>query len=353
LHSKSHIRNKQLVAGLLAELPLAEPDAVRALLARYCHEDVLWEIFHPFNTLRGIDAAAQQFWRPLKLAFPDYEHRMHIIIAGEYEGRAWVSTLGQLAGSFFRPWLDIPPTQGLCYLRFGCNFLFRDGKIAKVHILLDILDLLRQADLYPLRRMPGSAEQWPAPPACTGISDASHDGDQGANTMAIVRTMQLGLRAMDLTNLSTAEYSPLWHPTMNWYGPAGIGSSRAKRGFREYHGRLFLQGFPDRKAYARDHEGPQDGPGHYIRIGDGRFAVTSGWPSLHATHLGGGWCGLGPSGRRVDMRVADWYRLSSDDLLIENWVLIDILHICQQIGLDILGEMRFYADRTLRRWPDA
>jgi hypothetical protein len=40
-------------------------------------------------------------------------------------------------------------------------------------------------------------------------------------------------------------------------------------------------------------------------------------------------------------------------LLIENWVLIDILHICQQIGLDILGEMRFYADRALRRWPDA
>ena len=143
-----------------------------------------------------------------------------------------------------------------------------------------------------------------------------------------------------------------WHESMNWYGPAGIGSTRAKRGFREYHGRLFLQGFPDRKAFDRDPHGPQEGPGHYIRIGDGRFAVTSGWPSLHATHSGGGWCGLGPSGRRVQMRVADWYRVSSDDYIIENWVLIDILHICHQVGLDVLSEMRYFADRTQLRWPD-
>ena len=27
--------------------------------------------------------------------------------------------------------------------------------------------------------------------------------------------------------------------------------------------------------------------------------------------------------------------------------------VLAQIGLDVLSEMRFYADRTLRRWPDA
>ena len=262
------------------------------------------------------------------------------------------STWGHIAGSFFKAWLNIRPTYGLCFLRFGLNVIIRDGKIAKAYILLDIVDVMRQADLYPFRKMPGSAEQWLAPPACAGVSDRSYDGAVGAKSIAIVREMQQGLRNMDLADLSKAEYSPRWHKSMNWYGPAGIGSTRAKRGFREYHGRLFLQAFPDRKAVLRDHDGPQEGPGHYIRIGDGRFAVTSGWPSIRATHLGGGWLGLGPSGRRVEMRVADWYRLSEDDYLIENWVMIDIPHILYQMGLDILEEMRYFADPTLRRWPD-
>ena len=348
-----HAKNKQLMSQFLTEIALAEPGNIERILGRYSHDDCVWEIFHPFNTLRGTQEVTETFWRPLKQAFPDYEYRMNIIIANEYEGRDWVSALGHIAGSFFQHWIGITPTQGLIFLRCGLNVIVRDGKIAKAYILLDVLDLMRQADLYPLRRMPGSAEQWPAPPACTGVSDNTFDGEQGAKTLAIVREMHAGLQAMDLTKLATAEYSPRWHQSMNWYGPAGIGSSRAKRGFREYHGRLFLQGFPDRKAIVRDPHGPQEGPGHYIRIGDGRFSVTSGWPSLRATHLGGGWCGLAPSGRKVEMRVADWYRLSEDDFLIENWVLIDILHICQQIGLDILSEMRFYADRTLRRWPDA
>lgn len=347
-----HAGNKTLVSRFLAELADAQPSEIATALRKYCQEDVIWEIFHPFNTLIGITAAARDFWAPLKDAFPDYEQRLHIILGGEYEGHGWVSTWGHIAGSFFKAWLNIRPTGGLCFLRFGLNVIIRDGKIAKAYILLDIVDVMRQADLYPFRKMPGSAEQWLAPPACTGVSDRSYDGAVGAKSIAIVREMQQGLRNMDLADLSKAEYSPRWHKSMNWYGPAGIGSTRAKRGFREYHGRLFLQAFPDRKAVLRDHDGPQDGPGHYIRIGDGRFAVTSGWPSIRATHLGGGWLGLGPSGRRVEMRVADWYRLSEDDYLIENWVMIDIPHILYQMGLDILEEMRYFADPTLRRWPD-
>lgn len=347
-----HAANKKLVSRFLAEMPDAAPGEVRATLARFFHDDAVFEIFHPFNTLRGIDAAAEAFWAPLKTAFPDHEQRLNIIIAGEYEGRDWVSTLGHVTGSFFAPWIGIPPTHGLTFLRFGLNAIVRDGRIAKAYILLDVLDVMRQADLYPLRRMPGSPEQWPAPPACTGISDSAFDGEQGARSLSLVRTMQQGLRDMNLKDLRHAEYSPLWHPNMDWYGPAGIGSTRGKRGFREYHGRLFLQAFPDRRGVDRDPAGPQDAPGHYIRLGDGRFAVTSGWPSLYATHLGDGWLGLGPSGRKVEMRVADWYRVSADDKLVENWVAIDTLHILKQAGLDVLNDMQYFADRTKLRWPD-
>ena len=313
---------------------------------------MVWEIFHPFNTLQGIEQINKVFWQPLKIAFPDYEQRIEIIVAGEYEHGDWVSMRGHIAGSFLHAWIGIPPTQGLCYLRFGLNVLIHNRKITKAYVLLDILDVMRQADLYPLRRMPGSAESWPAPPAGTGIDFDECDHGQGATSLRIVLEMLHGLGEMNLHDLNKAEYSAHWHANVNWYGPAGIGSTRGKRGFREYHGRLFLQAFPDRKILERDHDGPQDGPGDYIRLGDGRFAVVSGWPCIRATHRGGGWLGLGPSGRKVEMRVADWYRLSDDNRLIENWVMIDIPHILDQIGLNILSEMRYFADRTLRRWPD-
>lgn len=348
----NHAKNKSIVARFLSELSQAEPGEISAVLGEFCHQDVVWEVFHPFNTIHGIEAADSKFWNPLKTAFPDYEQRLNIIIGGEYEGRNWVSTLGHVTGSFFSSWLNIPPTYGITFLRFGLNAMVRDGKLAKVYILIDIVDVMRQAGLYPFRQMPGSPEQWPAPPAGTGVRDDSYDGEQGAQSLRTVLEMQQGLLAMDLTDLKHADYSPLWHSNKNWYGPAGIGSTRGKRGFREYHGRLFLQAFPDRAGVARDHNGPQDAPGHYIRIGDGKFAVTSGWPSIYATHLGDGWLGLAPSGRKVEMRVADWYRVSDDNKLIENWVAMDILHILWQVGLDVLKDMQYFADRTKRRWPD-
>jgi predicted ester cyclase len=322
------------------------------VLETYCSDSVHFEIFYPFNTLQGIEQVHKNFWEPLKTAFPDYEQRIDILIAGEYEGREWVSMRGHIAGSFFHPWIGIPPTQGLCYLRFGLNALIERGKIVRAYVLLDVLDVMRQADLYPLRRMPGSAELWPAPPADTGMDFDHCDDRQGATSLRIVLEMLHGLGEMNLKDLKKAEYSHHWHKNVNWYGPAGIGSTRGKRGFREYHGRLFLQAFPDRRILQRDHNGPLDGPGDYIQIGDGRFAVVSGWPCIRATHRGDGWLGLGPSGRVVEMRIADWYRLSEDNLLIENWVMIDILHILDQLGLDILKDMRYFADRTLRRWPD-
>ena len=199
-----HAKNKKLVSRFLTEIALTEPGSIEQILAKYSHDDCVLEIFHPFNTLCGTREVAEKFWRPLKQAFPDYEYRMNIIIANEYEGRDWVSALGHIAGSFFQHWIAIPPTQGLIFLRCGLSLIVRDGKIAKAYVLLDILDLMRQADLYPLRRMPGSAEQWPAPPACTGVSDSTFDGEQGAKTLAIVREMHAGLQAMDLTKLATA-----------------------------------------------------------------------------------------------------------------------------------------------------
>ena len=51
------------------------------------------------------------------------------------------------------------------------------------------------------------------------------------------------------------------------------------------------------------------------------------------------------------MRVADWYRADEDGKLIDNWVMIDLLDILSQAGLDVLDDVRYVADPTLPRWP--
>ena len=346
--------DKLFVAAFLDELSACAPGELSAVLARACHPDAVWRIFHPFGVIAGTEAAASQFWAPLKAAFPDHEHRLGFLVAADYEGAAWVATLGHVMGNFSAPWLGLPATHGLAFVRFALNVELREGRIAQAYVLFDLVDLMRQAGFYPFRRMPGSAEQWPMAPLSAGGPLGAHDRVLGAETLRIVREMQTGLgKGDDLKDLAKARgnHSHHWHENMNWYGPAGIGSSRGQKGFLDYHGALFIQAFPDRAGIVRDPEGPQERPGHYIRGGDGRFAVTAGWPSLYGTHLGGGWLGLPPSGRRVEMRVADWYRIDASDKIIDNWVMIDIPHIAHQAGLDIFDDLRFAADPTLPRWP--
>ena len=98
------------------------------------------------------------------------------------------------------------------------------------------------------------------------------------------------------------------------------------KNFRNFHQVPFLRGFPDRK-----------GASHYIRIEDGNYVVTGGWPSVEATH-GGEWLGILATNKRIKMRVMDFYRLENNRIA-ENWVPIDIIHILYQMGFDVFGRL--------------
>ena len=78
---------------------------------------------------------------------------------------------------------------------------------------------------------------------------------------------------------------------------------------------------------------------HYIRIGDGAYSATGGWPSVTAEHLGDGFLGLGATGRTVRMRVMDFY-LHHEGLIRENWVPIDMLDLLAQMGCDVLARLK-------------
>lgn len=181
-----HVQNKRGVTEFLARM--ASTDKAVALRL-HCHPDCRFEAFHPFNTLVGVEAAVAAFWGSLKTSFPDHEHRIAFTFAGKYEGRDMVSTWGQVMGTFDEPWLGIPPTKGLTFLRFGFTAIVRDGKIAKAYVLLDIVDVMRQAGFYPLREMPGSAEAWPFPPQDAGATARGYASVLGEKSLRIVREM--------------------------------------------------------------------------------------------------------------------------------------------------------------------
>lgn len=344
--------SKRHLASFLQDVPNAQSNEICSVLEKYCHPDCVWSFFHPFVGEQGNEQAANTFWHSLKSAFPDYEFRPALLLAGDYEEAQQVSMLGFLMGNHMGSWLGVPPNHQLTLLRFGLNVKLHEGRIAHAYVMFDLIDLIRQAGFYPFRPMPGSPEQWPFCPGDAGFSLEGEDPATGARTLEIVREMQAGLPAAGKVvdqATAAASHSPHWCENMNWFGPAGIGSSRGMRGFRDYHGALFLKAFPDRHDLPRDTEGPDNRPGHFCEIGEGRLAMTAGWPAMRGTHSGGQWLGLPPSGARVEMRVADWYRLTPESRLADNWVLIDIPHMLDQMGLDILDDLRFFVEPQTSR----
>ena len=51
-----------------------------------------------------------------------------------------------------------------------------------------------------------------------------------------------------------------------------------------------------------------------------------------------GWMGIAPAGREVLLRSLDFWRLE-DGLIRENWVLVDLLDLYAQVGVDVLARL--------------
>tara|TARA_A100000164_G_C21494311_1_gene579436 strand:- start:209 stop:499 length:291 start_codon:yes stop_codon:yes gene_type:complete len=74
-------------------------------------------------------------------------------------------------------------------------------------------------------------------------------------------------------------------------------------------------------------------------IARGNYVCETGWPNMRLTLSNDGWMGLNPSGVEIEMRSLDFWRLE-DGLIRENWVLIDLLDIYNQLGVDVFDRMR-------------
>lgn len=333
-------RNKRFVHDVMRRIADADQSAVRSLLKEAYAPDAEFRGSHPFNEMSGPEAIYRNYWGPLHAAFPDLERRDDLVIGGNYEGNDIVGCVGHLVGTFTGPWLGLPPTGKTMFLRYGeYHKMAADGRISQSTVILDVLDAVQQTGFDPIGWTHGAAGRWSMPYTADGVLTHDTDPEEGDSTIGYILEMHKAL--MGFKGLTTEELlsndNPqkiFWHPKMMWYGPAGIGSCRGLEGFVRHHQMPFRKGFPTR-IYGNDLRKAGFGGGHYVRIGDGKFAGTGGWPSVVATHDGPGWLGLEPTGRQVKMRVMDFYALD-EGTIRENWVPMDMCHILLQLGVDVL-----------------
>ena len=294
-------------------------------------QDHVLHCFAPVNEVRGVAGYQAKLLDPLLVAFPRGEERVDIRMVGHYKDGDWVASSGHIAGLFAADLFGIPATGRTAMVRFGRFERHENGLIAETILLLDLPALMMQAGCWPCG--PAMGPTFPAPGPITHDGIVAPDDDGGETSLALVNAMIGGLHEFD-GSLKSMGMRAYWTEDFWWYGPAPIGNFRGHADYERGHQLPFLTAFPDRV-----------GGNHRARIGEGAYVASTGWPSITATHAGGGWLGLAPSGRKITMRVMDFWRRDGN-LLAENWVMIDIPDLLQQMGVDVFERMRVLIQRT-------
>ncbi|WP_428641195.1 ester cyclase [Roseibium sp.] len=306
----------------------ASADEAKALFARHLSEDAVFDVAYPVNRLDRREAVIEGFFEPLKAALSNVRRRDEIFIGGPNRrapGGHWVASVTHYVGNFEKPLFGVRPSGHLAFLRSGEFYRVEpDGRISEARIIIDLLDLMRQAGRFPLPRKLGTEMLFPGPATHDGVLPSGQA--DGEKTLDLCEAMLADLKAFDpetFTSKGQTGDDGYWHDDMLWYGPGGIGSNYRWSGFEKDHRAAFLTAFPDRV-----------GGNHYCRIGDGNFAAVSGWPSMTMTHQGD-YLGVKATGKSLTLRVMDFYRCSESKIM-ENWVLLDYLDLFRQMGVDLI-----------------
>ncbi len=301
-----------------AELAKIAPDAVFHMCA-------------PFGDFEGSDAFFDAVFLPLSKAWPDLERRDYIVMAGEDEGGVeWVGCGGYYTGTFLSPWLDIPPSGRQVHMRFHEFYRVENGRVVEFQALWDIPEVMIQTGTWPMA--PSLGREWHIPgPATQDGLNISGTKEEALSSRQHIVDMLEHMKRHPRQGPEAMEMERFWHEKMNWYGPSAIGTGRGIAGFRHWHQIPFLRAMPDRGQYVDEID--------YHFFGEGQYAAVTGWPDMIQTLTHDGWLGIAASGQKVTMRSLDFWRLENG-LIRENWVLVDLLDMYSQIGVDVFARLR-------------
>lgn len=333
-------RSKAFFSRFREALYDCDEAALPSQLGDFCTPDCDIQLPHPMGRIRGPDALLETGYAPLLNAIPDLERRDYIVVGAEQDGQHWIGCGGTYLGVFERSWLDIPATRHLAHMRYVEFFRIEDERCVAMRLLWDLPALMMQAGAWPMAPSLGVELLVPGPATNDGILLGESDPAESAASMKLVNDMVVGLSRFADGGAEAMELERFWHPKMNWYGPAGIGTNRRLSGFRNWHQIPFLKSLPNRVA-------DTDSGGRDCYFADGNYVAFCGWPAMTATVSGDGWMGIAPSNQPIRMASLDLWRCENGRIR-ENWVMIDILDVWRQLGVDVLERMR---ETTFARQP--
>ena len=321
---------KALLAGYRAATADFDLAVVAASMAELFDAAAELNLCYPFGTLTGPTDFLESCLHPLNQALPDLERRDMLLMAGTTpEGLHWVGAMGNYMGTFAAPFLDIPPTGHLVHMRYHEFFQIHEGKVVSMQAIWDLPELMMQANAWPMAPQLGAYLCTPAPMTADGLSVS---GDGSASYERVVAMLTDLCKHPENPDPAVMQLGQHWHPKFNWYGPAGIGTGRGVAGFRHWHQIPFLRAMPDRKL---------DAMGALMShwIGEGDYVCETGWPNMRLTLSDDGWMGIAPAGREVLLRSLDFWRIENNRIR-ENWVLVDLLDLYAQLGVDVFARLR-------------
>lgn len=332
-----HQQNKALLAPLFDALYQGETMAIKQALATVFHKNAVIRLGAPLGELRGPDELWGKIYQPLMAAWPKLEKRNFITMAGPRWGSSgtgnWVGVGGNFIASFAKPWLGIPATGQPVFMRYHEYYRIEDGQIAEMEGLWDIPQVMMQAGAWPMGAQAGVEWMCPGPVNWHPDLPENTDADLGNAAVRIVWDMLHEFKKADAKTIDRG-LGDYWHENALWYGPAGIGSGRGHEGIVDTVLRGFRTGLSDNVRFLE--EG--------VFFGEGNMVAFTGWPSGEATHSGDGFLGLVPTGKRFTRRSLDFWRIENG-LIRENWVMVDMIDLYAQLGLDIFDHM---ANRAIK-----
>jgi predicted ester cyclase len=330
-----HEHNKQIIGKYRAALYDCHEAALEKQLREILAADCQIHLAYPFEDLHSPEGLYREVYQPLLTAIPDLERRDYIVMAGSDVTGDWVGCAGYYLGVFERPWLDIPPTLHPVTMRY-CEFFRLDNDlIVEIQALWDIPQVMMQSHAWPMS--PSLGVEWlvPGPATQDGIITSPYNEEKAQASLKLVKEMLTALSRYAEGGVEAMNMAEYWHPKTNWYGPAGIGSNRRISGFRRWHQQPFLNAMPDREISGEAS----------TFIADENYVGFTAWPGMRANISGDGWLGIAPARQEITMRSLDFWRCENGKIR-ENWVLVDILDVYHQIGVDVFSRMReLTADR--------
>ncbi len=334
---RSHrVANKQHIFNCMKKFTCLKPQDVDAYMAEFWHEDAEYHGFYPIDSLYGRQEIGNGYYKPLLTAFPDAKKHMHFLFAGEFDGKEWVVTGGNIVANFMNDFCGIPAHKLCTWVRFAEFFEMKDGKIVQSKMIYDLMSLLGQAG-YKFLPAIGPEIIIPGPATNDGVilgeTDPVLSKKSEDLTEAMCRTgLTDGLHKMEksiIPDQSTlAKMRTYWHEDMIWYGPDCIGTGKGIYGFEYVHE------LPWQLTMSNINHG-----NHFARIYENNYVASGGYPSIYCTHSGDKIFGLPASNKEVTVRDFNFWRVE-DGLIAEDWCILDIAHLLKQIGYDVLQKVK-------------